>query len=94
MKMNRSIKTKWLKTLRSGKYSQGFGQLKSADGYCCLGVLCEAMEVGFKGSSSYPSFKTLQMAGLDKDVADKLSGFNDFKRWSFEQIANWTEKNL
>lgn len=31
----------WVKALRSGKYAQGQGQLKTTDGYCCLGVLCD-----------------------------------------------------
>ena len=33
---------KWLEALRSGKYKQAKGVLKSSDGgYCCLGVVCE-----------------------------------------------------
>lgn len=31
----------WVKALRSGKYTQGQGQLKTTDEYCCLGVLCD-----------------------------------------------------
>lgn len=31
--------TKWLKALRSKKYKQDTGYLKSSSGYCCLGVL-------------------------------------------------------
>jgi hypothetical protein len=35
-------KNKWTKALRSGKYKQGTGYLRSADKeYCCLGVLCD-----------------------------------------------------
>lgn len=32
---------RWVKTLMSGKYSQDTSFLKTDDGYCCLGVLCE-----------------------------------------------------
>lgn len=32
---------KWLVALESGTYPQGVGRLKSAKGYCCLGVACE-----------------------------------------------------
>lgn len=44
--MNEDIKQKWVKALRSGKYTQGKGRLKalSTDGtinHCCLGVLVE-----------------------------------------------------
>lgn len=39
------IQTKWLEALESGNYKQGQGYLKNKDGYCCLGVLCEVMEL-------------------------------------------------
>lgn len=32
---------KWVAALRSGEYAQGRGLLRSEDGYCCLGVLCD-----------------------------------------------------
>lgn len=44
--MNKRIKTKWLKALRSGDYKQGKNVLHSAGKrgnhkFCCLGVLCD-----------------------------------------------------
>lgn len=40
--MDKKIKAKWIKALRSGKYAQGNGWLKDLDDfYCCLGVLCQ-----------------------------------------------------
>lgn len=39
--MEKRIKTKWLKALRSGKYKQTTRFLKDENGYCCLGVLCD-----------------------------------------------------
>jgi hypothetical protein len=41
--MNQELKQKWIEALRSGKYIQGQGALRSVDEdeYCCLGVLCE-----------------------------------------------------
>ncbi len=45
--MNKAIKTKWLKALRSGKYKQAKGALCPIDekgkikGFCCLGVLTD-----------------------------------------------------
>ena len=39
--MKQHIKEKWLEALRSGKYKQGKNLLKTEDGYCCLGVLCD-----------------------------------------------------
>lgn len=39
--MNKEIKGKWIAALKSGKYKQAIGGLKSDNGYCCLGVLCD-----------------------------------------------------
>lgn len=39
--MNTQIKEKWVNALRSGEYPQIQGNLRSPDGYCCLGVLCD-----------------------------------------------------
>lgn len=39
--MNKRIKTKWIRALRSGKYEQGKGSLKDGSNFCCLGVLCD-----------------------------------------------------
>src|SRR6478736_8013086 len=39
IKMKKEIRTKWLKSLRSGKYKQTTGELLNNNQYCCLGVL-------------------------------------------------------
>ena len=39
--MNTEVKQKWIDALRSGKYDQGSEKLRSVNGYCCLGVLCD-----------------------------------------------------
>jgi hypothetical protein len=39
--MNPEVKIQWLAALRSGGYQQGRRALNSADGFCCLGVLCD-----------------------------------------------------
>jgi len=42
--VNKELKDAWVEALRSGKYPQGEGVLKSAEGeYCCLGVLGEVL---------------------------------------------------
>lgn len=39
--MKPQIKKLWVDALRSGKYKQGKGQLRTEEGnFCCLGVLC------------------------------------------------------
>lgn len=39
--MNKEVKAKWVAALRSGEYKQATGRLRSDDGFCCLGVLCD-----------------------------------------------------
>lgn len=51
MALDAKIKAKWLKALRSGKYRQGQGALKTVSeegtrSYCCLGVLAHACKLG------------------------------------------------
>lgn len=39
--MNKEIKEKWIQALESGEYKKGTERLKTPEGYCCLGVLCD-----------------------------------------------------
>ena len=39
--MNPQIKQKWVDALRSGEYQQTQRYLRTDDGFCCLGVLCD-----------------------------------------------------
>jgi len=41
--MNAELKAKWLSALRSGAIKQARETLQSADGMCCLGVLCTVL---------------------------------------------------
>lgn len=41
--MNDLVK-RWLEALRSGEYKQGRGMLRSQNGYCCLGVVCDLID--------------------------------------------------
>ncbi len=45
-KMDPELKEEWVAALRSGKYEQGIGTLRSESGkrFCCLGVLCDILE--------------------------------------------------
>ena len=42
-KINWKAVEAWRNELRSGKYEQTIEMLKSKNGYCCLGVFCEAV---------------------------------------------------
>lgn len=39
--MDAKIKARWIKALKSKKYKQGKAALKTEEGFCCLGVLCD-----------------------------------------------------
>lgn len=44
--MNKKVKEKWIKALRSGKYKQTrMGVLRTKrNAFCCLGVLCDVVD--------------------------------------------------
>ena len=99
--MDKIIKRKWVKALRSRKYKQGFRQLKSLEpeAYCCLGVLCEVMKEKYLPKDPTPGNRVLRKAGLSEGDCFRLITLNDggggmTNNWKFYQIANWIEKNL
>lgn len=44
--MNQELKAKWVEALRSGRYSQDTGTLRSGYGFCCIGVLLDVSGFG------------------------------------------------
>ena len=97
--MNKEIKTKWLAALRSGKYEQGFGALKTPSGHCCLGVLCDVIDPTawkrncHRGRVQTPGeyVRSLLPSSFNFDI---LVEMNDENHDSFENIANYIDKNL
>ena len=64
--MNPQVKEKWVNALRSGWYEQSNGKLRSHQGYCCLGVLCdlytqETKMVGWEFRGAYEEENTQPM---------------------------------
>ncbi|CAB4142522.1 hypothetical protein UFOVP434_16 [uncultured Caudovirales phage] len=101
--MKKQYKEKWLTALRSGEYAQTTHTLSNAEGFCCLGVLCDIspkMKLeNLAGKERDYSGDTLQDAslkffGLSSEEQEKLIEMNDDNGKSFKQIANWIEKNL
>lgn len=71
--MNANAK-KWVEALRSGEFKQVKGRLKTVDGYCCLGVVCElaikaGVPVGVGAIGLLPTFEG-ETARLPKGVRD------------------------
>lgn len=105
--MEKEIKDKWVKALRSGEYKQGSGQLfcNVNNSYCCLGVLCKITEVPMHedryftfddGQHYYATISTSfqKSVGLSYEQTDELIIMNDSKKYSFHEIANYIEENL
>jgi hypothetical protein len=106
--MDRKIKTKWLKALRSGKYKQTKNVLRKArGGFCCLGVLCDIVKPdgwykdqdkvwGFQGSEctyDFPPTSILAETGLPTELGSDLAVMNDSGR-SFKEIADYIEERV
>ena len=102
--MHSKYKSQWLTDLRSGKYKQVTGVLRSHDNkFCCLGVLIDKDEVWVKWRSQYEtqtgentslSIEYLNRYGLTINEMDKLITLNDVSRYTFEEIADWIELNI
>lgn len=100
-----SVRKRWAEALRSGEYKQGTLQLKSSEGYCCLGVLCEISGLNYSGSFASPPLGVQTWAGLVPDGVEpmplkisqmKAGGrplyqLNDDDYLTFDQIADIIE---
>lgn len=97
MKLNKKVKDKWVKALRSGEYQQGSGKLKTKYSnndfeYCCLGVACE-IGITEPGRSDDTRNEFVKLDFLPIETQQILAEKND-ARVSFKLIADWIEKNL
>lgn len=72
-KLDPEVKKRWLEALRSGKYSQGKGALRSPEGFCCLGVLCDALDPSQWDGCDYDS----EMLVLPAAVVEEVFGSFD-----------------
>ena len=108
--MDQEIKIKWVEALKSGKYKQGRGQLRSLNNeFCCLGVLADITECNWEteedGGYCYKTknpdsglFEThscyVPFDFLSFKVQKELTDLNDYHASSFPEVADWIEKNL
>lgn len=94
--MDKKLKVKWVKALRSGRYKQTTHEMKNADGYCCLGVLRQIMHRGSKAEdeNKFILCKAHQNeAGLTRRQQDRLADMNDDGK-TFKEIADYIEAKL
>lgn len=109
MPMLCSVRDKWTAALRSGEFSQGPSHLLKNGAYCCLGVLCEVIEVKkqecetgiweFHIPNQYAEAWTENVipkgfAGLTDSQCNRLASLNDDDSMSFSDIANWIETEI
>lgn len=89
--MDKKLKTKWVKALRSGKVQQYtpaiMGYEDGSGAYCCLGVLGRIV-MNQVTCHLRPNF---EKAGLTSKQIDRLIEMNDKGR-TFKQIAAYVER--
>ena|ERR1700733_8491047 len=102
--INRELAEKWIEALRSGKYPQTKGRLRSSLGFCCLGVLCDIVSP----DKWTPNCNVLEMDNIGGELPRRISkkinlhpgqqshliGMNDSGDKSFNEIADQLEKWL
>lgn len=98
--MDKLLKTRWVKALRSGKYKKTTGyMMKSGVGFCCLGVLCDIQKVNWEETlrlntsnidSAFPNKKL--SGGLDDQQQECLANLNDSGH-EFDYIADFIERH-
>lgn len=106
-RLTQEEKNQWLAALRSGEYKQGMTYLKSKDEfgeecYCCLGVLVDTLgiadEIPAFEDGGYDQFVTDYGEGRFVLLSEKtqrcLAGMNDDDGKSFEQIADYIEREI
>lgn len=105
--MNPDIKVRWVEALRSNNYKQAKGYLKSEDGFCCLGVLCDIavkdgviaapikLEGGYGDPDHYGYGSGEETGELPGEVADwaGLDSYNPLVREdeSLASLADWND---
>jgi hypothetical protein len=107
--MNIELKQRWATALRSGQYKQGTHRLNRNGKHCCLGVLCEVLELPKDDEVgdtvkvyTYNNFRMISNINSDlaKDIElslkerDHLVSMNDCDNRNFNEIADYIEKDL
>jgi hypothetical protein len=79
--MNKRIKARWLRALRSGRYKQGTGNLQPVEGkFCCLGVLCDLHAKSTGGVWEHECGVGRQYLGADLTLPDEVWKWAGLKR--------------
>lgn len=104
-KMDPEIKEDWVEALRSGEFVQTQNYLDKDDAQCCLGVLCDILDVDWEilddgcrlydgESAGWLSDYVRHVAGISGGAEAALSDLNDVHEATFPEIADWIEAHL
>lgn len=72
--MKKAHALKWIKALRSGKYKQTTGVLRSDQGYCCLGVLDQIFPKLNLASGDLECLVNYRKIGLSSSSGNLIGG--------------------
>jgi hypothetical protein len=106
--MDKQLKQKWIKALRSGQYQKTSGDLHDGERFCALGVLCDVQgaewQIRNDGYTYYPKGCRIPLKrllpnkyrdGLDAETEMRIAVMNDhYRQNNFSMIADYIEKNL
>ncbi|RUT07287.1 hypothetical protein DSM106972_025480 [Dulcicalothrix desertica PCC 7102] len=100
----------WVEALRSGKYKKDTCQLKTSNGYCCMGVavvvhpewkiskkkkhFIDELNKEVGCENEFPPVEMLKDFGLNIELVRKLIRMNDIELLPFKEIADYIEKEL
>jgi hypothetical protein len=94
------LKDKWIEALRSGKYEQCHGILRSGgsswsnpERYCCLGVLADIAYPDVTVEDHYRQLSTKLFKG-ERYIVRKFIRLNDIEKKTFPEIADYIRENL
>ena len=86
--MKKSIAKKWVKALRSGKYTKTRDALRDRDGFCCLGVLCDIYSKNTQ--ESWVGYNFLGSGGILPNIVRDWASI----RSNSGYIAGWNVQSL
>ena len=83
--MDKELKEKWVKALRSGAWKQARGRLRDGDAYCCLGVLCKVAGIPISDSGFFDGVASAEEYGGVFDGAESAED-DDSVLYGYEPI--------
>ena len=98
--MDKALKDKWMKALRSGEYGQARGRLRrtrsQGHAFCCLGVLADVIDNDEWSSDNL--WRAAHQSYLPGDIVRMNDQYDLVAKNDdgapFPKIADWIEENI